>query len=374
MTGPSNTRGKIKIAYVISTLWRCGPSIQLKNILRHMDYDRFEVSIITLSPERKDDSLIGEIECLPPRIYPLNMSRILGLFRMKKRFQDIIELIHPDLIHSSGWRSDTLVSKLNRSAVWIATCRNIPDIDYPLEFGKYPGAYMARSHLRALGRCGNVVCCSNSMKAEYEQRYGMKDALVVPNGVELPQDIASACAERNGNFRGVTVGRLVPRKNVRYLCEVFKRLDNNNTRLTVIGDGPEYGDLTRYEDNRISLVGHRGEDDVYRYLHGSDFFMSASLGEGLPNAVLEALSMGLPCVLSDIGPHLELRDAMPPGSVEIFSLSDPPDAVAYRLKDYLATIASLPREQIRQRTVEKYSAKRMSQRYQALYSSIRAAA
>ena len=190
----------------------------------------------------------------------------------------------------------------------------------------------------------------------------------------MSQDIAIARTEKYIYLKGVTVGRLIPRKNVRYLCEIFKSLDRDSAWLTVVGDGPEYGDLAGYEDGRISFVGHRDENDVYKYLHGSDFFMSASLGEGLPNAVLEALSMGLPCVLSDIGPHLELRDAMPPGSVEIFSLSDPPDAVANRLMDYLATIASLPRDQIRRRTVEKYSAKRMSQRYQALYSSIRAAA
>ena len=243
-------------------------------------------------------------------------------------------------------------------------------IDYPLEFGRALGAYMARSHIRALRKCSNVVCCSNSMKAEYEQRYGMKDALAIPNGVEMSQDIVNLRTKEMVYFKGVTVGRLVPRKNVRYLCEVFKRLDNGIARLTVVGDGPEYSDLAGYEGSRISFVGHQGTDDVQKYLCDSDFFMSASLGEGLPNSVLEALSMGLPCVLSDIGPHLELKDEVPSGSVEIFSLSDSPDAVASKLTDYLATIVNLPRDQIRKRTIEKYSAERMSQRYQALYSSI----
>ncbi len=372
MTARSNTLRKIKVAYVLSTLWRCGPSIQLANILRYIDYAKFDVSIITLSPERNDDSLVGQVKRLPVKVYPINLSRTLGLFLLMKRFRDVIKLAQPDLMHSSGWRSDSLVSKLHQPANWITTCHNIPDIDYPLEFGRYLGTYMARSHVRALRKCDNVVCCSNSMKFDYEQRYGMKDALVIPTGVKLPPNIVNARVREVANFRGVTVGRLIPRKNVRYLCEVFKGLDNGIARLTVVGDGPEYSDLASYEGSEISFVGHLGEDDEYKYLRDSEFFMSASLGEGLPSSVLEALSMGLPCVLSDIDiePHLELKDEMPPGSVEIFSLSDSPDAVASRLTDYLATIVNLPRDQIRKRTIEKYSAERMSQRYQALYSSI----
>ncbi len=370
MTARSNTLRKIKVAYVLSTLWRCGPSIQLANILRYIDYEKFDVSIITLSPERNDDSLVGQVKRLPVKVCPINLSRTLGLFLLKKRFRDVISLVQPDLIHSSGWRSDSLVSTLNRSTGWIATCRNIPDIDYPLEFGRALGACMARSHVRVLRKCSNVVCCSNWMKAEYEQRYGMKDALVIPNGVEPSQIIVNARTKAISNFRGVTVGRLIPRKNVRFLCESFKKLDNGIARLTVVGDGPEYSDLAGYEGRGISFVGHQGKNDVQKYLCDSDFFMSASLGEGLPNSVLEALSMGLPCVLSDIEPHLELKDEMPSGSVEIFSLSDSPDAVASTLTDYLATIVNLPRDQIRKRAIEKYSAERMSQRYQALYSSI----
>ena len=370
MTARSNTLRKIKVAYVLSTLWRCGPSIQLANILRYIDYEKFDVSIITLSPERNDDSLVGQVKRLPVKVYPINLSRTLGLFLLMKRFRDVIKLVQPDLIHSSGWRSDSLVSTLNQPANWITTCHNIPDICYPLQYGRYLGTYMARSHVRALRKCDNVVCCSNSMKAEYEQRYAMKDALAIPNGVEMSRDIVSVRTKELVYFKGVTVGRLVPGKNVQYLCEVFKRLDNDIARLTVVGDGPEYSDLAGYEGSEISFVGYQSEDDVYKYLRDSDFFLSASLTEGLPNSVLEALSMGLPCVLSDIEPHLELKDEMPPGSVEIFSLSDSPDAVASRLTDYLATIVNLPRDQIRKRTIEKYSAERMSQRYQALYSSI----
>lgn len=46
--------------------------------------------------------------------------------------------------------------------------------------------------------------------------------------------------------------------------------------------------------------------DTRPYLSISDYYISPSLSEGFPTAVLEALSMGLGCILSDIPPHIEM--------------------------------------------------------------------
>ena len=373
-TRPSRDSGKkIKLIYVISTFRKCGPIIRLIDILRYINYDKFDVSVVTLSPENSYNTLIDEIESFPVRIYCLNLGRISGQLRLKKMFKFSIDLIQPDLIHSFGWRSDSLVSKLkHRSAGWVVTSDNIPHMDYPSLFLRFPGKIIARNHVRAMRKCRNLVCCSKFMKSEFEERYKISRSVVIINGTESfgIKNNENLKKKRNDIIQAVAVNSLIPRKNVLYLCKIFKMLGNSVVRLIIIGDGREYSKIARYESDEILLVGNQDHETVFRYLVDSDFFISASLSEGLPKTALEALSTGLPCLLSDIGPHLELKAEMPPGSVEVFSLSDPPDVVASKLPDYMESMMKMSNRKIRERATDLYSARKMSRRYQLLYSSI----
>ena len=60
---------------------------------------------------------------------------------------------------------------------------------------------------------------------------------------------------------------------------------------------------------------------VKDYLQAADIFISTAVSEGLPNTVLEALSSGLPCILSDIGPHREIIEKNV-GAGKLFKLRD----------------------------------------------------
>ena len=373
-TRPSRASGKkIKLIYVISTFRKCGPIFRLIYMLKHINYDKFDVSVVTLSPENSRDTLVDRIEPFPVRIYSLNLGRISGQLGLKKRLKCSIDFIQPDLIHSFGWRSDSLVSKLkHQSAGWIVTSDNIPHMDYPSIFFRFPGNIIATNHVKAIRKCHNLVCCSKFMKSEFEKHYKISRSIAIKNGIEISE------IKNNENFenkrrdliQAVTVGELIPRKNVLYLCKIFQTLRSGLVNLVIIGDGRERSKIARYESDEILPIGDQDHETVCRYMGGSDFFISASLSEGLPLAALEALSTGLPCLLSDIGPHLELKAEMPPGSVEIFSLSDPPDVVASKLPDYMENMMKMSNRKIRERATDLYSARKMSRRYQLLYSSI----
>nr|WP_279603899.1 glycosyltransferase family 4 protein [Aeromonas caviae] len=113
-------------------------------------------------------------------------------------------------------------------------------------------------------------------------------------------------SESEKKYDFIYAGSISYRKQVRLLCESFFEYNKEGKyNLCVLGDGPDLLELKdKYQSEYIFFKGSVG--NVFAYLNQSKFFISPSLSEGLPNAVLEAYSLGLPCLLSNIGPHMEL--------------------------------------------------------------------
>ena len=97
----------------------------------------------------------------------------------------------------------------------------------------------------------------------------------------------------------INVGRLVPEKGHQYLLESFSRLTDLEWTLVVLGDGPLRGAL----ENQVKKLGI-GErvmmpgsvKNVDEWLARSSIFAFSSVSEGFPNALIEAMAAGLPCV------------------------------------------------------------------------------
>lgn len=135
----------------------------------------------------------------------------------------------------------------------------------------------------------------------------------IPNGVPIPslqwpeqkEKFKKKVGWSNQCFMILCVGRLVPEKNYERLLKAFKRAASSHPQiqLTVLGDGECKKPLLAFLDilNLHDKVFFRGEQkNVFDYLHASDLFLLPSIAEGNSNALLEAMSLGLPCVASDI--------------------------------------------------------------------------
>lgn len=136
------------------------------------------------------------------------------------------------------------------------------------------------------------------------------------NGVDTqlfdPSDKAVKTSSEviRGNFKGtsfVFVGRLVGDKGVNELVDAFDRLCHEypDVRLNLVGGkeeklDPIKGKTMEIINSNINIVVHGQQKDVRPFLAASDIFVLPSYREGFPNVVLEALSMGLPCIVSDV--------------------------------------------------------------------------
>ena len=357
-----------RVLYIVSTLKKSGPTNQLSYIIKYLDRSKFQPIVLTLSPEPKDSMMEYFKTNLNVRVDSLNLSRIEGFIKGVAKIKKYIRDNNIDIVHSQGIRADWLIKNIDIPKV--STLRNYPCYDYPLKFGKLKGNIMAFYHMRIIrSNSKHCIACSKSISKEFEQ-----NQLYLPyiqNGVDTEKFKPLSKKEKD-NLKAklnidkkkriyITVGSLIPRKDMKTVIEGFKLFNKDkNSILFIAGDGFEKSNLKNIADDSIVFLGNIS--NVVEYLQISDCFISASLAEGLPNTVLEAMACGLPTVLSDIPSHREIYENekgnffKPKDIIELSSLLE-------QLKNNFEQQHELSLKIIK----NKFSAKVMSERYQKVY-------
>ncbi|WP_348827978.1 glycosyltransferase [Halomonas sp. RT37] len=361
------------ILYVVSTLGKSGPTSQLYNIISNLDKSTFTPQILTLSPE-PEDSRWGDFSELGVTLSSLKMSRLQGLILAKYNIKKCIEKIKPDIVHTQGIRADSVVSSLSLDIPWVATSRNFPSDDYPSKYGSWKGKLMAYKHFSAMKECSNLVACSKTLHRMLDSQ-GIR-SVAIQNGVrcEWTDGPTASLLDNLPRPIFISVGSLIPRKNMKLLIEAFKKLPKENRgSLVILGDGPLKSELVAIACDNIILPGN--VDDVSSYLAGADCFLSSSLSEGLPNTVLEALAVGLPVILSDIDSHLEIvcESSI---ACKVFSLEAGVDSLCSMMKIFIqnhepySQMASDVSVNAMHVARNVFSSEAMSSKYQNLYLKI----
>jgi glycosyltransferase involved in cell wall biosynthesis len=183
-------------------------------------------------------------------------------------------------------------------------------IEYLLERPAYQNV------LRNLARTATrFVVLGERMRRFYVEQIRIKPerVRVIPNGVTLLPVTADADRREARRALGLeehfvvgTVGRLAPEKNFPLLLRAFSRAMGGkaDAALVLIGDGQERTALAQLAvelgiSNQVHFAGWR--QDVARLLPALDVFALSSLAEGLPLALLEAMSAGVAVVSTSVG-------------------------------------------------------------------------
>lgn len=163
-----------------------------------------------------------------------------------------------------------------------------------------------------LGRIRDYTC--RNIDAMVFQSEGARDfftltkkqkAIVIHNSVTVPQNLYPIAKERDNRI--VTVGRLHPQKNPHLLLDAFAKIANRypQIRLDFYGDGELHDELLAKIEamgmaDRISL--HPSRKDIFDCIRTARLFVLPSDYEGMPNALMEAMALGLPCISADCRP------------------------------------------------------------------------
>ena len=313
---------KIKIVYMINSLKIGGPVNMLYNLIKYIDKEEFEITLITLSKcndEMKKD--FSNIECNIIEIKDIN------LFRKISNVKEIIRKINPDIIHSHGGLADLINGKMKGNFAKFSTVHCVPDEDFTMKKGKIIGNIKSNLFIYNMKKIANPIACSQTVSNKILNKRNI-EIDYVRNGIDIEIDKTNQINITkkdfyidDGKIVLIFCGYLSKRKNVRLLIEAFEKIERNDLVLMVIGDGSEYEELNNVVKNNknIKMVGR--VNNPYNYLKLGDYFISASLSEGLPLAVMEAMYSGLPAILSDIDSHNEIKK-LAPKAIELFKNND----------------------------------------------------
>jgi glycosyltransferase involved in cell wall biosynthesis len=200
---------------------------------------------------------------------------------------------------------------------------------------------------------------------------------IIPNALPLIDidDAAAAGPETTGVAENAKIvlfaGRLIAQKDpetlVQALVPVLARPD---VVAVIAGEGPLRERVSTLVNNlrledRVLLPGFIG--DIWAWMKRADVFVSPTLFEGHPNAVLEAMACGCPLVVSDIPPHREFLDE------ESARLVPPGDST--RLGEAILEVLTNPDAATRRadrasRIVRKWSLEAIARQYDQAYREL----
>ena len=369
---------KIKVTFVETNCKKNGPIKQTLNIIRNMDKEIFEPSLITVWSEDADNSMIDDYKKLGIPVLSANLSKKKSVLVGRQEVGKLLEQLKPDIVQGVGMPPYRMTLGYKK-AVHFVTLRNYCYEDYPDYYGKILGTAMAFLDLNLIKKrmaAGEpFVTCSESLTKMYKSRQNM-EIPYIRNGVDVSQytkrDITKTADVRKNlelpldKIIYVYSGGFIDRKNQREAITAFLKMKKNDAAvLLLLGDGTNFEALKSEFSQHQNILFRGKVSNVNEYLHASDVYLATSKSEGLPNGVLEAMACGLPVLLSDIPQHMEVLEADSEcghsyklGKVEQLStLMDQmlgEDLVEMGERSYNAVM-------------ENFTAEGMSKRYQGLY-------
>ncbi|ELA7156572.1 glycosyltransferase [Vibrio parahaemolyticus] len=371
---------KTKILYVVSTLKRCGPNNQLFNIINNLDKNRFSPHVLTISNE-ENESFKERFLNAGIQVSSLSSHRVLGLFTIRSRINKFISKISPDVIHTQGYRADRFIqaAKSNKELNFkhLCTVRNIPQEDYVMTYGKVLGKVMFKRHIDSLMQVDKVVGVSEVVYSNLHSYCELKNTTCINNGVDIDLYQPALGIKEIQRLRYeldlpqdekvfISTGHLSLRKDPDFLIEGFIDSKLSNSHLVLVGDG-ELKEFLAEKYKSFSCVKFVGRSNrISDYLKASDYYVSCSKSEGLPNSVLEAMASGLPCVLSDIEPHTQIVTTSLKDVGCIYGLGSKTDFLKALKQTYETDKLELSKN-ARDLTLASFSAGYMSNKYQDLY-------
>ena len=219
------------------------------------------------------------------------------------------------------------------------------------KWGRFASWYIRFGEKCAARYADEIIVLSQNVQQYFLDTYGRK-TVYIPNGVSYPEHKPAAEISKQYGLQGqdylLFVGRLVPEKGLRYLLDAYKQV-NTDKRLVIAGGASDTGEFEQElhamaaADKRVLFTGFTQERILEELYSNTYLYILPSDVEGMPLTLLEAMSYGDCCLVSDIPECTEVLEnygySFRQGNVEeltaqLQQLCDSPTLVEKGIQDY----------------------------------------
>lgn len=277
-----------------------------EQLYTHMNKDECDVTVFTrkqyVAPNMfkyKNVSLVP-LSCPDGKYLEAIFHSLKSVFAARK--------INPDLIHSHGIGPSVITPLCRLLGMKVVVTNHGP------EYRRKKWPLFAKIFLRfcewmSMRFATEIIAVSDTIAQDIKEKFN-REAAVIPNGVDMPDRVnPRQSLEMYGLEKMkyiIAVGRIVPEKGFDDLIDAFTECKFSGWKLCIVGEA-DHED--RYSINLkakvkaakdVILTGFLTGEPLRELYSSAGLFVLPSYHEGLPIALLEAMSYGLSCIASNI--------------------------------------------------------------------------
>ncbi|MDO8281306.1 MAG: glycosyltransferase family 4 protein [Thermodesulfovibrionia bacterium] len=244
------------------------------------------------------------VDCPKSKYFENIVHSIRSIFKARR--------LQPDIVHIySSYIFAPLVKMLGIKVVINVMCQSYKH----KKWGFFANLFLRINEALGVKFADSVIAISEPIKSALEEQYH-KPVVFIPNGVYMPElSVTDEILPELGLSRQkyiLSVGRFVEGKGFDDLIEAFIGADSKDWKLVIVGRADHESSYSRgleemaKENENIILTGFISRKHLQELYSYAGLFVLPSYDEGMPTVLLEAMSYGLSCLVTDISANKNL--------------------------------------------------------------------
>lgn len=280
-----------KICFVISNFSIGGAQRITLTLANWLVDHNVEVQIIAVKRSNNNYELPKKIEHLCA-----SNEHDDSFISIVKNLRGLIKINKPDIVVTMGVSTSiySVIALLGMNMIHVISERNDPR--------HFMGKKIVKNVSHILMRRANGYVFQTEDARNYYSKKIRNKGDIIPNPIMATNIPDALCVPKKNKI--VTMGRLTKQKNHKCLIEAFEKFNQyfDEYTLEIYGSGELYEETQKYIESKglkDKVILHEACNDVMDKIKDARMFVLSSDFEGMPNALMEAMAMGLPCISTD---------------------------------------------------------------------------